>query len=223
MAMPATSLHVATAAERLYAAKQPHQIALQSDYIGCMKVDVSRDGHAFCWENHRTDLKTDLFDGTFDAVFDAFIDEALFDHFMASDEDLRNFCEMQEDAMDPETGECYFRADRGAYSYLLACDPSSGEVDFYCYLKRNLDFHKKRAENGIRIVNANYKEQFRLRDGEKLLFVSPQTGETIYTCRYIDDSHLMVGENLYHSLEFGELIKRANGQVQPVEKIAEAV
>ena len=53
----------------------------------------------------------------------------------------------------------------------------------------------------------DYKEMFRLSDGDKIRMVLPSGEKQDYTCRYVDETHLEVGRNLYHICEFAERMK----------------
>ena len=103
------------------------------------------------------------------------------------------------------------RADTQKHAYILRLNPQEGDYNLYCYCYRKdwLDRHLKNAEKGIRFIDPNYKELFRIEDGDKVRY-STRSGETRQmTCRYIDDYHFEAnsyrGNNLYHICEFAEL------------------
>ena len=99
-------------------------------------------------------------------------------------------------------------------------NPNRGEYNLYCYCyqKEWLNSHLKNAERGIRFIDPHYQEQFRIEDGEKIS-IKLGDGKTMErTCRYIDDYHLEVGTNLYHSCEFAELCERNGHTVEPAAK-----
>ena len=66
----------------------------------------------------------------------------------------------------------------------------------------------KQAERGIRFITPDYKEQFRIADGDKIRYYTPGGEVRLLTCRYIDDHHFETGSapwtNLYHICEFAE-------------------
>ena len=77
----------------------------------------------------------------------------------------------------------------------------------YCYLRQWLERHMRQAERGIRFITPDYREVFRISDGDKIRMVLPSGEKEDYTCRYVDETHLEVGRNLYHICEFAERMK----------------
>lgn len=118
-----------------------------------------------------------------------------------------------------ESGRQYgFRADTDHYSYLLRLNPDKGDYNFYCYcyVRQWLDRHVSHAEAGIRFITPNYRELFRISDGDKIrmTLTSGETQDRV--CRYIDETHLEVGGSLYHICEFAERIQCSGIQVVPL-------
>ena len=64
-----------------------------------------------------------------------------------------------------------FRVDTEKHAFLLRCNPTKGDYDFYCYcyVKEWLDKHMAKAEQGIRFIDPHYKELFRIPDGGKII------------------------------------------------------
>lgn len=62
----------------------------------------------------------------------------------------------------------------------------------------------RQAEKGIRFITPDYKEMFRIPDGDRIRMTLPSGETQEQTCRYIDETHLEVGNNLYHICEFAE-------------------
>ena len=95
---------------------------------------------------------------------------------------------------------------------MLRGTPKKGEYNLYCYcyLRQWLDGHMKRAEKGIRFF-IDYKERFRLADGDRIRLVMENSENREMTCRYIDDHHVEVfGQStstVYHIDEFVEAWK----------------
>lgn len=60
-----------------------------------------------------------------------------------------------------------FRMDTEKHAFLFRCNPTKGDYNFYCfcYVKEWLDRHISKAEQGIRFIDPNYKELFRIPDG----------------------------------------------------------
>jgi len=65
----------------------------------------------------------------------------------------------------------------------------------------------RQAEKGIRFITPDYKELFRIADGEKIRMTIPSGEPLDQICRYVDDYHFEVGRNLYHICEFAERMK----------------
>lgn len=74
----------------------------------------------------------------------------------------------------------------------------------------------QRAEKGIRFITPDYREKFRISDGEKVRMTDPSGERWEQTCRYIDETHLEVGGNLYHICELAERIQRNGAEIIPL-------
>lgn len=90
--------------------------------------------------------------------------------------------------------EPYFygvRVDTDKYAYLLCMNPNKGEYNLfcYCYVKEWLDNHMEKARRGIRFIDSNYNEKFRIADGDNILIRLSNGNTSVRTCRYIDDYH----------------------------------
>ena len=94
------------------------------------------------------------------------------------------------------------------------------DYNFYvfCYVKEYLDFHMEKARNGIRFINSDYKELFRIQDGEKIKITRPDGESQIQTCRYIDECHVEIGNSwssLYHICQFAERMENERESGNP--------
>lgn len=110
-----------------------------------------------------------------------------------------------------------FRVDTDKHAFLLRCNPTKGDYNFYCYcyVKEWLDKHIGNAEKGIRFIDPHYKELFRIPDGGKII-VSYAWGEKAEKiCRFIDEYHTEVGSNLYHICEFAERMHQNGHSYEP--------
>lgn len=117
------------------------------------------------------------------------------------------------------TTEFGFRADTGKYAFVLRCNPTRGDYNFYClcYVKEWLDKHIEEANRDIRFIDSHYKELFRIPDGERIV-VTDRDGKTeSYPCRYIDNYHTEVGRNLFHICEFAERMEQGGCTYAPME------
>lgn len=201
--------------ESLYCGRQSQQISLQTGFIGHIRAGLGKEGHEFSHisSNFREHKRTDAFKSDLELVINRLCSGKLIANAIKEHERFN--------ASSPVSFECDFRADTGDYSCLLrVCRNDGGYgMDCYCYEKKWLDRHMKRAEHGIRFINPHYKDLFRLADGDKIR-ITDACGETREClCRYIDETHLEAGDgrmNLYHICEFAELMERNGNTVIPL-------
>ena len=114
--------------------------------------------------------------------------------------------------------EYAFRADTQDYSYLIRCIPAGEDNHVYIhpYRRDRLDQHMKQAEKGIRFIAPDYKEKFRIPDGDSTRIITSEGDFFDHTARYIDECHVEIGNNLYHICEFAERLERSNSKVIPL-------
>lgn len=206
--MDSMTIRAITREEWIYTYPQSPQLAGQTGCIGHLRGDFDSAGEGFFtswfdenpeWNNKR---------------FKEILEEAVNSLRFGKDSLLRNRTSMRkyvrnfpESAQEGSYGTLYgFRVDLAEYIFLLRCRPQKGDYDFYCYcyMKRLLDHHLRKASNGVRFINSHYQELFRIPDGGKINISYPN-GEVIErTCRYIDETHVQVGARLYHICEFAE-------------------
>jgi hypothetical protein len=160
-----------TEAERKYTYTQSVQLQGQTGCIGHLRGDFDRDGNGFftSWDDHRKEWKTDEFKTEFDDVINALRSEeyGLFQNRSA----MRKYAS-QYPASAFEGNYCTeygFRAETEKHAFLIRCNPTQGDYNFYCYcyVKKWLDGHIKSAEKGIRFIDSRYK-CFILQMGRKL-------------------------------------------------------
>lgn len=114
-----------------------------------------------------------------------------------------------------------FRINTQQYSYLLRCHANPGDYNFYlfAYMTEHLDRHMENAGRGIRFITPDYKELFRIPDGDKVR-ITWSDGERIeHTCRYIDDCHLELGrgmDGIRHICQLAEQLRQNGGTVIPL-------
>ena len=205
-----------TRAEQKYSYTQSQQIAGQTGCIGHLRADMDTDGNGFfsSWDNHRGDLKTQEFKDEFDEVLNALCFDEQYGGILKNRSALAAYCNQHpESAIAGDHRSFGFRADTEQYSYLLRVNPHKGEYNLYCYCYRRdrLDDHMKRAEKGIRFITPDYKEKFRIPDGDKIR-ITTKSGETRErVARYIDDYHMELSggysNSLYHICEFAEQLE----------------
>ena len=205
-----------TRAEQKYSYTQSQQIAGQTGCIGHLRADMDTDGKGFfsSWDNHRGDLKTQAFKDEFDEVLNALRFDEQYGGILTNRSSLAEYCRKYPESVIAGDNHSYgFRADTEQYSYMLRVNPHKGEYNLYCYCYRRdwLDDHMKRAEKGIRFITPDYKEKFRIPDGDKIR-ITTKSGETRErVARYIDDYHMELSggysNSLYHICEFAEQLE----------------
>ena len=208
--------------EARYSYRNSQQISSQTGFIGYLRADMGTNGNEFwsTWNDYRKDLKTDDFKSEFDDVINSFREKG---QFLSDRQTLSRFCDDSQNAL--EFGERYgagrdygVRVNTQDYAYLMRLNPHKGEYNLYCYCYRKdwLDHHLERARRGIRFINPHYKELFRIPDGDHIRITYPDGSHKDRTCRYIDDSHVEVDNNLYHICEFAEIMESNGNTVVPL-------
>lgn len=211
-------MSIMTPEERKYAYKNSRQISMQTGFIGYLRADLGSSGKEFysSWFEFNTNLKTEEFSKELDKVINEFRSEHSMLH---SRDDLHKFCFRDPQvAINEEKREFGYRLDMPNYTYLLRFNPYQGEYNLYChcYKKDYLDSHIKAAEKGIRFIDPNYKEKFVIADGDQIRVTYADKTTDDRTCRYIDDYHLEVGNNIFHICEFAERMERNGNTVIPL-------
>lgn len=206
------TLRPMTQAERAYCYTPSHQIIMQTGLIGHLRGDFGSSGEEFhtTWDDHKKDIKSEDFVAEFDEVINALRTDKRFGGILKSSGKMRAFCSKYPESSIEQGYNYGFRADTAHYSYMLRVTPKKGEYNLYCYcyLRQWLEGHMKRAEKGIRIITPNYRELFRVADGDPIRIITKGGEKREMTCRYIDEYHLETfserGQNLYHICEFAE-------------------
>lgn len=67
----------------------------------------------------------------------------------------------------------------------------------------------------IRFIYPDYQEKFRIPDGDQVIVTYPSGEVMAFTCKYIDDYHVLVGNNSFHICEFAEVLERRGAHVYP--------
>ena len=207
-----------TEAEDKYTFRQSSQISGQCGLIGHLRADMDTGGNGFfsSWFDYRPDLKTDDFKAELEEVINSLREEG---DILHSRSDLAKYCySTPQSKMQTEQDYYGVRVDTKKYAFLLRLNPNKGEYNLYCYCYRRdwLDSHLRQAEKGIRFINPNYKELFRIPDGDRVRLLYSDGEKADRTCRYIDDYHVEVGDNLYHICEFAERMERSQAKVIPL-------
>lgn len=208
-------------AEQKYTYRQSHQLDAQTGCIGYLRGDFGTTGKEFysSWFDSMAYLKTPEFQAELDQVINALREDSQYGGILADRHSLSNACHQ---STTPEFGrdEFGFRLNTQDYAYLLRLNPSPGDYNFYvyCYKRDYLDRNMRNAEYGIRFITPNYKEKFRIADGDSIRITFPSGETQDKPCRFVDETHLEVGNNLYHICEFAERTQRECIQIIPLRQ-----
>lgn len=215
-----------TKAEQLYTYSQSSQISSQCGLIGYLRADMGSDGNGFytTWFGYCDDLKTGEFKTRLEGVINECRLNSKYGGILASRTDMLRYCREHDDGafVGNYTTEYGYRIDTDEYSYLMRLNPIKGDYNLYCYCYRKewLNDHLHQAEKGIRFITPDYKEQFRIEDGDQIRIPSANGEYRDSTVRYIDEYHIELdGRNLYHICQFAEMMEAAgNGYPIPLRK-----
>ena len=209
-----------TEAEQKYAYEQSMQICMQTGSIGVMHGGYKSDKKFY---SRFHDLNERWKTGEFEEGLENFLNilRSDKDGFMRNLDTMREYasCHPQNAFPGKEGTEYGLRADTEKYAYVMRCNPAkeNDNVEIHCYVKEWLDHHIREAEKGIRFINSRYSELFRIADGEKIEVTNSVGEKSEYVCRYIDECHTEVGNNLYHICQFAEIMERNGSEYTPVE------
>lgn len=207
-----------TEKEDKYTFSNSMQISMQCGLIGHLRADMDSDGNGFfsSWEDYRKELKIDEFKDELDKVINSLREEG---DILYNRKALAKYCYSSPQAkMNNEQDYYGVRVDTEKYAYLCRLNPNKGEYNLYCYcyIKDWLDKHIRSAKKGIRFITPEYKEKFRISDGEKIRITFSDGKVKDRVCRYIDDSHVEVGDDLYHICEFAERMEQCGATFIPL-------
>lgn len=210
-----------TQPEQKYTYRQSHQLDAQTECIGYLRGDFGSTGKEFysSWFDNMAYLKTPEFQAELDTVVNALRESPQYGGILADRSSLSSACHQ---STTPKFGrdESGFRVNTKAHAYLLRLNSSPGNYNFYvyCYKRDYLDRNMRNAEYGIRFITPNYKEKFRIADGDSIRMTFPSGETQDKPCRFVDETHLEVGNNLYHICEFAERMQHGGIQVIPLRQ-----
>ena len=208
--------------ERKYTYSQSNQIESQTGLIGHMRADFG-SGSAFFirWEPHVWDEKLNKED--FRTDFDRLIN-CLRNNMFKKRSDLSKYCYSHPEASFGDGRTYGIRIDTDAYTYMFRFDPNPGVYNIYCYCYKQdwLNQHIVQAANGIRFVDPEYNELFRVADGDDVIVTEADGSTNKMTVRYVDDYHMEIGwsfdSTIYHIVEYAELCADAGRTVRPASE-----
>lgn len=73
----------------------------------------------------------------------------------------------------------------------------------------------------IRFINSDYKTLFHLPDGGRIRVTYADGEQAERVCRFVDECHTEIGNNIYHICEFAERMERIGAKYQPLDYIRE--
>lgn len=206
------TLRPMTGTEHFYCYAQSQQLSMQTGLIGHLRADFGSNGNGFfsTFFDFRDSLKSDDFKAEFDDVINTLRENPEYGGILKSRGTMNSYCYKHPESVIEDDRQYGFRADTEHYSYMIRVNPHKGEYNLYCYcyVRQWLDRHMKQAKKGIRFITPDYKELFRVADGDKVRIITKGGEKREMTCRYIDDYHLETGsyrgDNLYYICEFAE-------------------
>jgi hypothetical protein len=84
---------------------------------------------------------------------------------------------------------------------------------------RNAVKYMKDVRKDIRFISSDYKELFRIKDGEKITFTSGYDGKVSERkCRFLDEAHTQIGSEIYHICQWAEICERNGHKYEPAAK-----
>lgn len=203
-----------------YAVVQPcDQILRQTGCVGQLGVVLGDRDDAFfrSWVDAFThEKRTPGFRVELERVLHKLRFDNDFGCFLKDLDSLRDFCEEHSEAKEvhPVFGPVLgFRVDSERYSYLIRVDPErdSFQGSICCYEKEKLDRHMDRARGGVRFVDGQGREVFRVPDGGEIEIIRPDGKKFQRGCRYVDEDHFLMtgglGKPLFQTEEFAEKYK----------------
>jgi len=217
------TLREATNAERLYACGQSTQIAGQCGSPGYLYGSLDNTGTVFTntWERNIPALNTPEFKAEFNTVLDMLRFDERYGNALKNRTSMIAFCLDHPHGQIDVSGEYVFRADTQSCSYLIRCAPSAENRHVYIhpYRREWLDRHMRQAERGIRFITPDYKEKFRIPDGDKIRIAQSDGTKHDHVARYVDDYHLEIGHgwsSLLHICELAEKLEHSGSTVIPL-------
>ena len=207
-----------TVEEDKYTFRQSSQISGQTGLIGYLRADFGKNGNEFysSWEDWNKDLKTPDFKQELDEVINYLREEG---DILSGRVAMNRYCnDTPQSKMTMEPDYYGVRIDTDKYAYLMRLNPNKGDYNLYCYCYEKvwLDRHIAEARKGIRFITPEYEPLFTLDDGDKIRITRSNGEYQDYTCRYIDQTHLEVGNDLYHICQFAEIMEKGHCAITPL-------
>ena len=210
-----------TPQEKIYAELQSSQISQQTGFIGVLVGNFNQQDEdlSMRWNILREPPIKEAFWSEAQSVL-----KELRNTIFKDRNAMQKYCASHTSFFKSQTADVYgLRVDSARYSYLILCSPQSKDrcLYLYAYSTEALEHHMKKAERGISFITPDYKEKFRVADGEKIRIIGVDGNFRDRICRYIDDTHFETegefGGTLYHICEFAELCEQTGSRVIPLD------
>lgn len=121
----------------------------------------------------------------------------------------------------------YFICTGREYTFLLELsdlrpkysDPFSVKMTYKCQIFETESFKRymDKSANGIRFITPQYKEEFRIKNGNCVEVIYSNGTRKCFPCYYVDDTHFLIDKSIYHICEFADMIQKIGAVCQPVE------
>ena len=214
------TLRPANEQDQLYSVPQSSQIRAQAGFLGWLRGYFEPDDITFTsnWSGFGNRPQVEECHNELETVLDAMRHDKQYEGFLQSADALCSYRASHPTLLPTNgfyDGACY-RLDTPQHAYIFLINVNC-RVSCMCYQRDSLDRRIAAAKQGIRFIDPNYNEKFRLADGDSVRIVNGRKKDD-RMCRYIDPYHLEVGETLYHICEFAERMERAGNRVIPLRR-----
>lgn len=197
-----------------YCYSQSGSISGRTGLIGYMRA-YFEDGRNFYsnFYDYQTDYKSYTFCDEFNELIEMLRTDQKYGKMLKDLSSVKRSCNGQT-PIDPFGQEFGFRADSAQYSYMLRLNPNKGQYNIYCYcyVRRWLERHLENASKGIRFITRNYKEKFRIEDGDIIRMTTQDDKRVDMVYHYLDDYHFEDyadgRRETYHICQFAELLEK---------------
>ncbi len=74
------------------------------------------------------------------------------------------------------------------------------------------------SKKEIRFIDSNYRELFRIPDGESIVITYPDGKQLEKECTFLDEYHTKVGINHFHICQFAERMEAIGATYEPARE-----
>lgn len=131
------TIRAMTQEERAYTYTQEDTVLEKSGCIGHLRGDMGADGDEFftTWDDHGPELKTAAFKQEIGKVINLLRSNEQYGGLLQNRDVMKTYCKSNPDSafQGSYTQEYAFRADTENYAYMIRCNPTKGDYNFYLY------------------------------------------------------------------------------------------